>query len=53
MTMGLAVPGAVIALPPPEGVAVAVYPVIGEPPSVVGGVNVTVAWALPAVAETA
>jgi hypothetical protein len=34
----------------PPGLEVTVYPVIGEPPSLVGAVNVTVAWVIPAVA---
>ncbi|HET7549055.1 MAG TPA: hypothetical protein VFJ86_14890 [Usitatibacter sp.] len=34
----------------PEGEEVAVYEVIGAPPSLAGAVKVTVAWALPAVA---
>jgi len=34
----------------PSGIEVTVYPVIAEPPSLAGAVNVTVAWALPAVA---
>jgi hypothetical protein len=34
----------------PPGLEVAVYPVITEPPSLAGAVNVTVAWVFPAVA---
>ncbi len=34
----------------PPGFEVAVYPVIGLPPSEAGGVKATVAWPLPAVA---
>jgi len=47
--IGLAVPEAVI-LP---GLEVTVYAVIGLPPFEAGGVKLTVAWAFPAVAETA
>jgi hypothetical protein len=36
----------------PPGEAVAVYPVIGDPPSLVGAIHETEAWALPAVALT-
>ena len=36
----------------PPGFEVTVYPVIAEPPSLTGAVNVTVAWAFPAVADT-
>jgi len=43
---GLAVP-VPVKLP---GFEVAVYPVIAEPPSLAGTVNVTVAWAFPFVA---
>ena len=38
---------------PPAGVDVTAYPVIGDPPLDAGGVNETVALALPAVATTA
>src|SRR5664280_1735427 len=41
----------VVAVAPP-GVAVTVYPVIGEPPLLAGAVHDTTAWALPAVAVT-
>ncbi len=36
----------------PPGDEVTVYPVIGDPPLDAGATQVTVAWALPAVAET-
>ena len=36
----------------PPGLEVTVYMVIVEPPSLAGAVNVTVAWAFPAVADT-
>src|SRR5450631_72845 len=36
----------------PPGAAVTVYPVIGEPPSLVGAVHDTTAWLFPAVADT-
>jgi hypothetical protein len=35
----------------PPGDDVTVYPVMGLPPLLTGAVNITVAWALPAVAE--
>ena len=44
--MGLDVPVAVL----PPGFAVTLYEIMGLPPSEVGGVKVTVAWAFPAVA---
>ena len=46
IVIGLAAPVAVL-LP---GLEVTVYPVIAEPPLLAGAVNVTVAWAFPAVA---
>jgi len=45
------VPLAVVALKFP-GLDVTVYEVIGEPPVLVGAVQLTLAWALPAVAVT-
>ena len=42
----------VVAVAPP-GVAVTVYPVIGEPPLLAGAVHDTWAWLLPAMAVTA
>src|SRR5260370_40582659 len=52
MTVALvAVPVAVAVNPP--GDEVTLYPVIGDPPLEAGAVQVTVAWALPAVAVTA
>lgn len=42
---------AVITDPPVEVTAVTVYPVIGEPPLLAGGVHVTLADALPALAS--
>jgi hypothetical protein len=39
-------------LPPPAGVAVAVYPVTAEPPFEAGAVHDTVAWPAPGVAVT-
>jgi hypothetical protein len=42
----------VVAVAPP-GVAVTVYPVIGEPPLLAGAVHDTAAWLLPAMAVTA
>jgi hypothetical protein len=47
----VAVPAAVAVNPP--GDEVTVYPVIWDPPLEAGAVQVTVAWALPAVAVTA
>ena len=44
--IGLAAP-----LPTPEGAQVAVYWLIGAPPSLAGGVNARIAWPLPGVAE--
>ena len=41
----------VVALAPP-GLAVTVYPVIGDPPLLAGAVHNTWAWPLPAVADT-
>jgi hypothetical protein len=46
--IGLAEPVAV----KPPGLEITVYPVIAEPPLLTGAANVTVAWALPAVADT-
>ena len=51
VTVTVRVPLDQLAVAPP-GLAVTVYPVIGDPPSEDGGAQVTVAWALPAVAET-
>ena len=45
--IGLAVPEAVIGVPPPDGVAVTVYPVMVFPPVEEGGVNVRVTWPAP------
>jgi hypothetical protein len=42
----------VVALCPP-GVAVTVYPVIGEPPSLAGGVHDTPTWVFPGTTATA
>jgi hypothetical protein len=36
----------------PSGLDITLYPVIGLPPSLTGGVKLTAAWALPAVAVT-
>jgi hypothetical protein len=44
--IGELVPLAVIGVPPPAGVAVTVYPVIGEPPLSLGAVKLTVALPL-------
>jgi len=52
IVIGLAVPEAVIAAPPPEGAAYTVYEVTALPPSDEGAVNVTVACPEPAVADT-
>ena len=49
--VALVAPLVVADLPP--GAAVTVYWVIAEPPSLVGAVHDTTAWALPAVARTA
>src|SRR5258708_27611169 len=46
----VAVPLALAVIPP--GDEVTVYPVIGDPPLDAGATQVTVAWALPAVAQT-
>ncbi len=42
----------VTGVPPPTGEAVTVYPVMELPPLLAGADQLTVAWALPAVAVT-
>ena len=49
----VAVRGPVVVAVAPPGVAVTVYPVIGEPPLLAGAVHDTWAWPLPATAVTA
>ena len=49
--IGDEVPFAVIAVPPPAGVAVTVYPVIADPPVFVGAAKLTVALPLLPLAE--
>jgi len=50
--MGLAVPVIVTGVPPPAGAAVTVYKVTELPPSVAGGLKLTVTCPLPGVAVT-